>query len=140
LPPRNLPIFTTPEAVEEAFYDALSRSDLVGLMSLWADDEDVACVHPNGPRLVGLEAIRESWRQILSAGTLQVRPADVQVYSGAVLSVHHLVEQIANSGEEPLECSATNVYIKLAVGWRMVLHHSSSGVNVPLRPSAAALH
>jgi ketosteroid isomerase-like protein len=141
--PRQPPIFTTAEAVEEAFYDALERGDLIGLMSLWADDEDVACVHPGGCRLVGLEAIRESWRQLLEHGGLEIRPADVQIYTGAVLAVHHLIEQLRvdrQGGADVLECSTTNVYVKLAAGWKMVLHHASAGTEGPIIPLGAALH
>jgi ketosteroid isomerase-like protein len=143
LRPRHPPIFTTAEAVEEAFYDSIERGDLVGLMSLWADDEDVACVHPDGPRLVGLEAIRESWRGIFEAGGVHIRPSDVHIYTGAVLAVHHLVEHVREespNNETVIECSATNVYIKLAVGWRMVLHHASNGPEIAIRQRTAALH
>ena len=48
------------EAVEEAFYDALRRGDFAAMMAVWADDEDVICVHPSGPRHVGIEAVRAS--------------------------------------------------------------------------------
>ena len=32
--------------VEAAFYDALHRADLEALMALWADDEEIVCIHP----------------------------------------------------------------------------------------------
>ncbi|MCX7273964.1 MAG: nuclear transport factor 2 family protein, partial [Burkholderiales bacterium] len=50
---RRAAVFATAEAAEEAFYDAMQRGDAIAMMALWADDEDVACVHPNGPRLIG---------------------------------------------------------------------------------------
>ena len=50
------------EAVEEAFYDALRRGDFAAMMAVWADDEDVICVHPSGSRHVGIEAVREIGR------------------------------------------------------------------------------
>ena len=34
--------------VEAAFYDALHRADLEALMALWADDEEIVCIHPGG--------------------------------------------------------------------------------------------
>src|SRR5262245_28748700 len=60
--------------VETAFYDALNRADLEALMALWADDEEIVCVHPGGPRLIGHRAIRESWSAILERGGLQICP------------------------------------------------------------------
>ena len=33
--------------------EALERSDLDAMMEVWADDEEVVCVHPGGPRVVG---------------------------------------------------------------------------------------
>ncbi|WP_287809273.1 SAM-dependent methyltransferase, partial [Pseudomonas sp.] len=32
---------------------ALNRADVDALMALWADDEEIVCVHPNGLRLIG---------------------------------------------------------------------------------------
>ena len=59
-------LFTTPEDAEEAFYDAIGRADLDALMNVWAEDEEIVCIHPTGQRLVGARAIRESWRTIFS--------------------------------------------------------------------------
>jgi ketosteroid isomerase-like protein len=50
---------------ETAFYDALNRADLDALMAQWADDDEIVCVHPGGPRLIGHAAIRASWQAIL---------------------------------------------------------------------------
>jgi hypothetical protein len=44
-------IFATPEDVETAFYEAIARADLGALMSVWADDEEIVCIHPTGQRL-----------------------------------------------------------------------------------------
>jgi hypothetical protein len=41
--------------------------------------------------------------------------------------VSTLLEHIANQGEENLSApvAATNVYVRGALGWRMVVHHAS---------------
>lgn len=124
------PIFATAEAVEEAFYDAMQRADLPGLMALWADDDDVVCVHPGGQRITGLEAIRASWQEIFANGSVNVRPAEIRAYEGPLLSVHNVIEQVQVSGrmgEEVVQCVATNIYVKGAAGWRLLIHHSSPG-------------
>jgi ketosteroid isomerase-like protein len=50
-------VFATPEDVETAFYEAIARADLAALMSVWADDEEIVCIHPTGQRLTGTDAI-----------------------------------------------------------------------------------
>jgi hypothetical protein len=35
------PIFTSPQEVETAFYEALERGDLEAMMTVWAEDEDI---------------------------------------------------------------------------------------------------
>ena len=60
--------FETAESVEDAFYAALRKGDLTALMEIWADDDDVVCIHPGGDRIEGLDAVRASWERILSAG------------------------------------------------------------------------
>ena len=59
-------IFPTAQDAENAFYEALERADLEAMMSVWAEDEEIVCVHPSGPRLTGQDPVRESWRKILS--------------------------------------------------------------------------
>jgi hypothetical protein len=39
------------------------------MMAVWSEDEEVVCVHPGSIRLIGLSAIRESWRQLFESGT-----------------------------------------------------------------------
>ena len=65
-PPLQTPL--SAEAVEEAFYDAMRRGDLAAMMALWADEDEVICAHPNGPRHVGLEAVRASHPRLDLAG------------------------------------------------------------------------
>src|SRR5450631_4297752 len=62
------PTFATSQDAEQAFYSALQKSDLEAMMAVWAEDEDIYCVHPSGARLNGIDQIRESWRQIFAGG------------------------------------------------------------------------
>ena len=122
-------VIATAEAAEEAFYDAMQRGDLAAMMALLADDEDVVCVHPNGARLAGIAAIRDSFAAIFSRGGVDVRPADVRIHLSGAMAAHNLVEKVlvaGPAGTRIVECVATNVYLKTAAGWRIVLHHSAS--------------
>ena len=62
-------IYTTPQDVEIAFYDALERGDLEAMMAIWAEDEEIVCVHPGGTRLSGYADIRDAWRRSFDNGT-----------------------------------------------------------------------
>lgn len=110
---------------EAAFYDALNRGDVDALMALWADDEEIVCVHPGGPRLLGHAAIRASWQAILEKGGLQIRPSNLHETHNLMSSVHTVVEGITSTGPEPAHLIATNVYVKTPLGWRIVVHHVS---------------
>ena len=46
-----------PEEAETAFYEALEKGDLEAMMAIWADDEEVVCIHPGGQRLTGQSLI-----------------------------------------------------------------------------------
>lgn len=111
--------------VESAFYEALNRGDIDTLMLLWADDEEIVCVHPGGPRLHGHAAIRASWEKIFENGGLQIRPSQLHETHNLMSSVHSVVEGVSSTGPEQAHLIATNVYIKTPRGWRITLHHVS---------------
>ena len=121
-------LFATAQDAEAAFYEALSKADLETMMSVWADDDDIYCVHPNGARLTGVENVRESWRQIFASGqTLRFQLREQQYVQGMMLSVHSVYEYITVAGEPRPRgpAVATNVYLRTERGWRMVAHHAS---------------
>ena len=127
--PRPL-IYASASAVEEAFYSALAHADVAGVMAVWADDEEVVCVHPGGRRLNGLHAVRLSFEEMLANGPVSIRIRDVQVFESATLSVHNLVEQVAVTGPlgtRWIDVLVTNVYIKGSVGWQLLVHHAAPG-------------
>jgi len=120
----------SPDEVETALYEALSGADLALLMSLWADDDEVFCVHPGGPRVIGTEAIRASFEAIFANGAIPVRPEQVRRLHTLTAAVHHLVEAVDISTPEGPRTAwvlATNVYLKTAQGWRLAAHHASPG-------------
>ena len=141
---RRSPLFDTAESVEEAFYDAMRRGDLEAMMSLWSTEDEITCIHPDSARLSGMDAIRASWESIFSGGGVAVRTRDATVQSSGVVSVHNLIEQITVSGRmgsQVVECVVTNVYVKTAAGWRILLHHGSPAAEAePSAPAGAVLH
>lgn len=127
--------------VEAAFYDALNRADVEALMALWADDDEIACVHPGGPRLVGHRAIRESWAVILEHGGLHIMPSVLHETHNLMCSIHSVVEGTTAASGEAAHLIASNVYIKTPKGWRIVLHHVSVAPGpVPIEHPTQILH
>jgi ketosteroid isomerase-like protein len=131
-------ILDTAESAEEAFYEAMRTGDLEGMMAVWSTEDEVVCIHPSGARHIGLAAVRASWESVLAGGGIDIQTSQAIIHSSAVLAVHHLVEQVAIARgpvAQVLECVVTNVYIKGATGWRMVLHQGASAT----RASASEL-
>ena len=127
-------IYTTPQDAEAAFYEALEKADLEAMMAVWADDEDIVCVHPGGARVAGVAQVRESWRQIFAGGqTLRFRLRHQQSLNGMTLAVHSVYEHISIDGEARARnpMIATNIYMRTADGWRMVVHHASAAPPSP---------
>jgi len=130
--------FPTAQDAENAFYEALERADLEAMMAVWAEDEEVICVHPSGPRLVGHAQVRESWRQIFSGGGGVRIHVTGRVALQAMLMVVHNVQENAPAPAGKREGAAvtptvmaTNVYLRTAAGWRMIVHHASHASGPP---------
>jgi ketosteroid isomerase-like protein len=140
-------LFPTPQDAEAAFYEALTKADLDAMMSVWADDDDIYCVHPSGPRISGMAQVRESWRQIFGAGqTLRFQLRDQQYLNNMMVSVHSVYEHISVVGESRARSPviATNIYLRTERGWRMIVHHASPApattANPEPRRPAKTLH
>jgi len=135
-------LFASPQDAESAFYEALTKADLEAMMAVWADDDDIYCVHPNGARVSGVEPVRESWRQIFASGqTLRFQLREQHAVQGMMLSVHSVYEHITVAGEQRPRgpVIATNVYQRTERGWRMVAHHASPApASVEPEPRQAA--
>jgi ketosteroid isomerase-like protein len=140
--PRKL--LGTVEEAEAAFYDALGRADIEALMSLWADEEEIVCIHPGAPRLVGYASIRASWEAIFEHGGVLIRPVQLRATQNLMLAVHSVVEEIqrAKSERQDIHILATNVFLKTPLGWRIVAHHASvaPGAAEPEPAAGTTLH
>jgi ketosteroid isomerase-like protein len=116
--------------IEAAFYEALQTADIEKLMACWADEDEIVCVHPGGPRLVGMGAIRAAFDAMFSNGTIQAWPEGVCKVESLASSVHNVrerIEVLTDEGRREAFVIATNVYHNTTQGWRMVAHHASPG-------------
>lgn len=120
----------TPDDMEQQFYEAMRQGDVDRMMTVWADDEDIVCVHPGGPRLAGPAAIRGSFEALFASGGVEVRCDSARrlvTHSSAVHSVVERLQVRAADGPRAAWVIATNVYQKTPQGWRLVAHHASPG-------------
>ena len=128
--PKTAALMATPQDIEAEFYEALQRGDIEALMGVWSDDEDIVCVHPGGPRIVGAAAIRATFDSIFANGPISVHPEKLRTVNTGHCAVHNLMERVDISTDEGPNTAwviATNVYIKTDHGWRLVAHHASPG-------------
>ena len=120
----------SPDEIEQQFYEALQHGDIDRLMAVWSDDEEIICVHPGGPRVVGAAAIRAAFESIFANGAVNARPEKVRrllTHGCAVHSVLEHVQVMGTAGPQSAWVVATNVYVQTAQGWRLVSHHASPG-------------
>jgi ketosteroid isomerase-like protein len=145
-PPVKSPTYPAPQDAEAAFYDALERGDLDGMMGVWAEDEEIVCIHPGGPRLTGYDQVRASWAQIFkSRQKMQVQVSHQVLMQGMMLAIHSVHENILVAGEAKPRAPvvATNIYLRTSSGWRMLVHHASpapAGAGASVSESPKVLH
>ena len=135
--------FPTPQDCETAFYEALEAADLEAMMEVWAEDEEIVCVHPGWPRLAGHKQIRENWAAIFRSGERLKFHLSAQVcMQGMMLSVHSLHENVLVAGEKKARPAVvtTNVYLRTESGWRMIVHHASVSPPPPAAPEPDSPH
>ena len=121
-------LFATPQDAEAAFYEAFMKQDLEAMMGVWADDDEIYCVHPRGPRITGVAQVRESWRQIFAgAQNVRFQVREQHLLHAMMVSVHSVYEHISLGGETRSRgcVMATNIYMRTERGWRMMVHHAS---------------
>ena len=140
------PLLASPDEIEQQFYEALQQGDIDKLMAVWSDDDDIACVHPGGPRVVGATAIRASFDVMFANSVIDAHPEKVRRVHSDGCAVHSVLERIqvmTPEGPKTGWVIATNVYVKAAQGWRLVVHHASPGTAREVQEiveSSAVLH
>jgi ketosteroid isomerase-like protein len=141
--PRTRIILTSPQDAAIAFYQAFEAKDIETMMATWAEDEEIVCVHPGGPRLVGYEAVRAGWEQLFSGDTrLSFRVDQIVVIETVGLALQSGVEHVTvGDDREPRGAAiATNVFMRTPSGWRMVVHHASPAPAIAVATPAGPLH
>ena len=141
--PRTPTILTSPQDAAIAFYQAFEAKDIEAMMAAWAEDEDIVCIHPGGPRLVGYDAVRAGWEQLFTGDTkLSFRLDEIVVIETVGLALQSAVEHVTlgNDPEPRGAAIATNVFLRTPSGWRVVVHHASPAPAIAVAAPAGPLH
>ncbi|HYX02471.1 MAG TPA: nuclear transport factor 2 family protein [Reyranella sp.] len=107
-------------AANRAFYRAFSERDAEAMDQLWAPTGAMVCLHPGQAPLHERAEIMASWRAILrhpEAPKVRCTGEWVVGRGGLALVV---CREILPEGQ----LMATNSFVRLSEGWRMIGHHA----------------
>lgn len=111
------------------FYDAFESLDIEAMAALWADGDEVACLHPGGGWQRGWDDVRLGWETIMNhTPYIELDVADARVEIVDPVAWVTCTERVTTAGREGAsvaEVAATNVFVLRRDGWRLVLHHAS---------------
>jgi ketosteroid isomerase-like protein len=123
-----MPQFLTPLAAEAAFYTAFESADLEMMMNIWADSEEIACIHPMGPCLHGRSLIQQGWESVFHEGSqMQFQLTTIHRTISIDTAVHVLYENISlkHTKSTVTPIITTNIFRLFENSWHMILHHAS---------------
>lgn len=120
------------DAVKQAnqgFYRAFESLDVHKMRGVWAQSEDISCVHPGWPLLKGFEQVMESWKRIFENTSMMqftITGAVIRVEgdSAWVMGTENIATLVDGKVAEA-KVQATNIFIKRDGRWLMVHHHGS---------------
>jgi len=110
-------------AANAAYYTAFGAGDFTRMSAIWAD-EDISCVHPGWPALVGRKPVIESYANILR------NPQQERIE-------HHNDTALITGNDGRVFClelvggmalAVTNWFRRIDGQWRMI-HHQASPIS-----------
>ena len=123
--------------VNQSVYDAIEGGDIDLMRSLWADREDVVCIHPGAEPLHGHAAVSRSWSMVMAnTGYIQFFLTGVSVsFATDDTAVVTCTENVLAEGESTDSFAggkavATNVFVRARRGWLLWMRHASPVVIV----------
>jgi ketosteroid isomerase-like protein len=107
-------------AANAAYYRAFTTADFAAMSRIWADN-NVSCIHPGWPVLIGREAILESYREILrNPDQDRIDPRNETVMVAGDEAREICVEFVGGAA-----LAATNLFKRIDGAWRMSHHQAS---------------
>jgi ketosteroid isomerase-like protein len=118
-------------AANTAYYEAFAFADFAAMSRVWAQD-NVSCIHPGWPALLGRQAILESYRQIFNnpnQDRIEPRNETVLIDGGEARVL--CVEFVGGAA-----LAATNLFRRSDGAWRMSHHQASPIATLVEEPAA----
>lgn len=120
-------------AANQELYAAFEEADLDRMQAVWDEAEDVCCVHPGWPLIVGRARVMRSW-SVLMANTSYIQffltgvTAVVDGDTAVVVCEENILTGLDDASEGlggSQRVVATNVFRRREGAWRLWLHHAS---------------
>ena len=120
----------------EAFYLAFAEGDYVAMSELWAQRDQVVCVHPGWAALTSREEVLESWRRILA----NPDQPKVSFYGAQAVALGEAIAVVCYEVLPGSVLTAMNLFVP-EQGRARLVHHQSGlcGAPPPLDPGTAKL-
>jgi len=117
-------------AANAAYYRAFTTADFMAMSRIWADD-NVSCIHPGWPVLIGRQPILESYREILrNPDQERIDPRNETVMVAGDEARVFCVEFVGGAA-----LAATNMFRRVGGAWRMT-HHQAGPIAALVEESA----
>jgi len=123
--PRIDPEILAVLAANQGFYDAHERRDIDAMRTVWEHSDRVVCTHPGWPILRTWPVVEDSWRRILGGpGRNQFILTNEAVAIHGDMAWVTLDENLVDAGGTGT-VAATNLFVRTASAWLLVVHHGS---------------
>jgi ketosteroid isomerase-like protein len=103
-----------------AYYRAFATADFAAMSRIWAQQQ-VSCIHPGWPVLIGRAAVLESWRRIL--GNPGAEP--IQFHDATAIAAGDEGRVLCVEVIGTVAFAASNWFRRIDGVWRMIHHHAS---------------
>ena len=107
--------------VNEAFYLAFESKDIKAMRNIWAEREEIYCLHPGWRPLSGRKEIMESWAAILDNPSQPQISFDNPKYLWTGENTIAVICFERSSGQSMI---ATNIFEKEEERFKMIFHQS----------------
>ena len=121
-------------AANRRFYEAFESLDIRQMDQVWRPDDNVQCIHPGWPPLIGWPSVRDSWVRIFNnTRSMHFEISDHKITIHGRVAWVICLEAITTSIDETdqkTQVLATNIFVHgedrpHGHDWSMVHHHGS---------------
>lgn len=115
--------------VNKNYYKAFENFDLELMSQVWANTNDVVCIHPGWEILIGWEKVREGWNKIFMDDSFlkfTIRNTNTIILDN--IGIVSCIEEIFVSAKDTISqtfIATTNLFKETQDGLKLFYHHSS---------------